>query len=746
MATVDDIDTKAVVNRFLQRQVITPAADGEADKDEEVQAVLESVAISLQLQPQVALSFIMRAKNTLSKIAKADVDALDFLIKAIGDINNPVVVVSDVSDLVEAQTALVELDRLQLVSIGLQAFQRYQNAVNRFLDEQLASSLKRKASKEFERNSTEAREDVFNVLQQYGPTHRVMADRLEYLAAGVSDFRSVPLDRLVSQRTLARVRESLKAIKNRFDNNNISHTTAAVELLGGTAAMESVSTTSDTMDATILTGTIPANRTIYMQSESGVQATALSSEGPWDVGSAPWDFKMTVDALAPLPTVIDLEIPAVGHEGKVYVVTGTLLAATEYDIPIDGTLYIQALGASTEEQEVKLTTTGSAVAIATIISELNAGLTDVTAELWGADRIALYGDAGVVTQIVIHQASPGFFVTTDPIPDPYDPYNTDPSIHDVLGFSINQVSSPLGEFSAEALVDILSLRATKSSFVAEGEYLRITSNLEDSFYSSLQFDGGIESFAGFSGLVESAPAYLELVEGSEILDPLAEGVFVGSLVTTTEELLPGSSRRSLNNKVVTSVDGTQISFEGVLPRGSELGATIEAPIVCAVNDLNTALDPFLGSFDNDFDDLRQSMSSIISKPTLAQVNDALALLNDIRSRSQALRDALLAVSVRSDRTQHRSTADTIISSLESRGLDRAVELLNTARFSDFFALTKDNASRANRFLTAMSTAVNEDIPQSVLEVDIDDDDGPTGSNEHLLDDRESAKDDLVPEL
>ena len=739
MATVNDIDTKAVVNRFLQRQVVTPVNDDEADREEEITAVLESVALSFQLRPQIALSMLLLAKNSLRQVVQADIDLVDFLLTALEDIDNPVRSVSDLSDLLEAQTALVELDRLQRVAPGLQAFRRYDAAVQRFLGEQLAPSLKRRARKKFERNGLEARTDIFNILPQFDPTHRVMADRLAKLAGGVSDFRSVALDRIVSTRTLARVRASLKHIKTRFEEDAISQTTAAVELLGGSAALQAVSTTDDILQATIRTGSLPSNRVITLRSEEAVSASALSSEGPWTLGATPWDFQMTLNAFSGIPTVINEELPAVGHEGKVYV---TSEEVASYDIPASGTLYVQALGAATEEQEVALTTTGPAIPLATIISELNAGLTDVTAAQWGnTNRIALYGDVGVVTQIVVRGGASGASGTLNP----------DPSIHKELGFEINQTSLELGEFTAASLLDALEHRISGATFAVEGAALRITSNLDTPLTSSVRFDGGIEADFGFNGISEALPGYLVLVEDGQDLDPAVEGVYIGSLITATEGILAGSARRSINNEPVSDIDGVKLYFAiSELPRSSGMSVTAEAPIVQAIEELQRNLAPLVGSFDNDFADLRQKMSPIISNPTRAQISDARRLMQNIRSRLIDVRDILDAVVVRDDRTQFKADADRILTALEGRGLDRAKDLLAAGEFSTFFSLSKANASRANRFMTSMSDVVNTDMPISIIEADIEDDVRVLGSNpdDNILPEADPPNVDegLVPEL
>ncbi len=280
MATVDDIDTKAYVEKFLSRDILTPQTDDALDTGEEVQALLESIATTFLLFPQAILPITLRAKNSLRQVAAVDLQAVDFLIKAVGEVTNPNPVITDTSDLIEAQTALLELDRLGRVSEDLQAYSRYEAALSRFLEVELAPSLKRRATKEFERSGLEAQQDVFTVLPDFLATHRVMADNLSYLASAVSDFQSVDLNKMVSSKTISKIRDSLRTVQYRIDNNGISLTVAAIELLAGSSSMKSISDNIEVYAPTIETGELPTNRTIYLRPEAA-QATMESGDGPW---------------------------------------------------------------------------------------------------------------------------------------------------------------------------------------------------------------------------------------------------------------------------------------------------------------------------------------------------------------------------------------------------------------------------------------------------------------------------------
>lgn len=716
MASVDDVDTKQAVGKFLQRQSVTPQANNQANTADEITAVLETIATAFLLYPQAVLTIVMNAKNSLQQVVQADLSVVEFLLASLADVENRDIPVSDTSDLVEAQTALLELDRLGRINAELRAFSRYQEAIERFLDDQLAPTLRRNGTGTFERTGDEARQDIFAILPQFVAAHGIMATMLEALQKSIDDFRSVNLTNLVSTLTLSRVRDSLNRVKNRIESGTISKTTAAIELLAGAASLSSISSTGDLFDPTITEeGTVSAV-------VEDVKATAVSTNGPWTLGATPWKFAGTMDPLATVPQAFNFEIPGVGASGRAYISSEGLTATL--NVPANSRLYIKLVGAATSEFEIALTT-GPAVPIATLVSDIDTalGIHGDCIQNPGTFGFLIFG-SGIVTSVVIRSGSSGAI----------GPVSTDPSAHTLLGFVVGQTSLPVNQFTADSLAAAIRNQLPSGVVTVEGAVVRITSELVDSDLSSISFNAlaanAVQGSFGFLGSVESEPSFLELVDGGEIQSPTDLGVFIGSVVTMAEDpVIPGSETRTLNNEPITDIQGTQIFFDsGVsLPRRSQ-GLTVTSPIVSATQVLTRDLIPFVGSFDEDVKSVQRVLSPITSRPTKAQIGDARRVLEDIETRLGNLLAFLQTVVVRTDRSEFSSVASQILSSLEERGLDRAQELLSSGQFSVFFSLTSANASKSNRLLTAMETVAIQDLPVSTLEVDIDDDQKPRGTN------------------
>lgn len=739
MATTDDIDTKAAVRKFLETRAVSDREDPSADSADEIQSVLESVALSFLLFPQAALSFVLRAKNVLQQIATTDRDILDFMIKTIDDVDNPDEPVADLSDLIEAQTALVEVDRLGRVADDVRAYDRYTQAINRFLDKRLAKSLKRHHRGELERTGTEAKQDLFRVLSVFGPTHSLMVSKLGLLLDGVSNFQSVSLTKIVSTKTLTKVRSSLKKVLQNMQRQQLSKTAASIELLAGASALSSISNTRKIYDPTVDTGTYPAGKTITVRSERvPAVATGTAASTSLSAVATPWVFTVTVDGV-----LVSTTLPASGASGRCYVKAST--GAATYNIPVGtATLYVQFDGiapASGEPVRVRSVAlpTGGAVTLAAILSALNhvtTGLIDGTAVEMapGTGRILIYGSASV-TGITIRDDFHGDFDGSGN----YVPLNG--SVHRILGFSDQLKSTTPTSFAPAELVDLVAPRLTNADISLNDDgAIEVTSDSSE-LSASISF-GGVASNFGFSGTYLPSPTYLEFVEDDEVADPESLGIYVDSMVTAND--VDNLASKNLFS-AITSISDMKVYFAtGVsLPRCDGASVRVVSPLVYSVQSLYDSVRPLRDVWESDARDLQRVLSPILSRPTLAQVNDAKRVLQAIRDRVDDLIDRLSSTVVRTDRAQFWSVALQITSSLTERGLDRALELLEACQFAEFFALTNEEASKGSRFLKASEEVGRNDLLRTTIEQDQDDSE-PTGTTpdqnllpgEELLEDEE----------
>jgi hypothetical protein len=707
MATAASIDTKALVNRFLSRQVVTPASEDSADSSEEIVGVLESVGLSFLLFPQAVLSVVSRARNALQQLVQLDIALVDFMVDTLEELQNPNDQLTDTSDLVEARTALLELDRVGRVDPALPSFSRFNAAVNRMLDGKLAKPLKRHNLNRFERTGVEARTDLQEAITRFVQVHAMVALRLAELGPAVEDFQAVDVSRLVSSRTFTRVRSLLAQLQNGVQQGAVSNTVLAIELLSTTSALQAISGRRGVYDPTIKTGTFPLGRTITVSAVAAV-ATALSTEGPWDISGlgTPWLFAFDTEAAS-----YSLELPATGASGDVYVLS-TLLGQATYNIPASRKLYV-VVGSTYFAVALP---SGGAVTTAAILTALNTafGVTATAATLDGAGRLMIYA-AAQITVLGIGRAV-DFAGTLD-----------DASGHDILGFLAGQASKAAGVFDATDLKDVLATRAPTAVFVVEEEDRLKISSASAGDDSSLTFAGEVAEAFGFEGAHVSEPAALQLVEDGQALEPGAEGVFVGSRFSAVD-----ASGRSLFAPV-TSIDGTSLFFgAAALPRGTGLSVTVDSQLAVATQFLLGSLSTRAGLLDQDLFSVQRVLTPLLSQPTLAQINDARRVFVEIRAKlttgdpvKPALLEILQGSIVPPSRDAFDSIAAAILNSLEDRGLDRASDLLRQCLFSRFFGLSKETASKSANFLSSLAATVRAEFPVVTNEEDISDG-NPTG--------------------
>lgn len=729
MAITNDIDTKSAVRKFLELPSVVNREDQTADTADETTTVLEAVALSFLLYPQAALSFVLQAKNVLQQIVSTDRDILDYLLKAVDDVDNPDEPITDTSDLIEAQSALVEVDRLGRVASDVQAYDRYTKSISRFLDRRLAKSLKRRRRNELERTGIEARQDLFRVLSVFAPTHSLASTRLVQLLDGVDNFNSVSLTKIVSTRAVTRVRSSLNQVLRGIQKQQLSKTAIAIELLSGAAALSSISNTRGIYDPTIDTGSFPTNRSISVSSER-VPATIRGTSEKTDLSSldAPWTFGITIDpgdgTTGPVSQTIPL--PVSGASGRCYV--KAVSGSPTFNIPVgSNVLYVQFDGITPPATEAAMVRavalpTGTAVGITSVLAALNDGTTGLingtAVQIASTGRIIIYGSSSV-TGITIKNGDRGTFdiVLGSPTFGVYTP--APGTIHDVLGFSNEQTSGDPNSFTPAELIDLLAPYIPLASFSLSATGESVISTVSTDLSTSLTFSGAVAAAFGFTGKIISSPSYLELIENDNAVDPGSVGVFIGSMVSVSD--VESLSDRNLFSGI-DSIEGTRLRFvEGVkLARCAEAHVQVLSPLVFSVQSLFDNIRGFKGSFDQDSRNLQRVLSPILSKPTLAQISDAKKVLQSIRDNVNNLLTQLTATIVRTDRSEFNSVAQQIASSLEERGLDRALELLQTCLFSDFFALTSEGASKGNRFLKASEQVGRNEFAQRPSEQDQDD--------------------------
>lgn len=704
MASLNDIDTDASVRKYLERSAVSDREDVSVNSADEITAILEACALSFLLYPQVSLNFILRAKNGLQQIIDSDLSLLDFMLAAINDVQNPNEPINNTSDLVEAQTALVEVDRIGRISSEVRAYDRYVSAVNRFLDNQLATSLKRRKLQQFERSGSEAKQDLFRALSTYTLVHAVMAQRLSILGRSTSNFESVDLTQIIASQTVTSVRSSLSQIVFGINQGSISKTTVAIELLAGAAALQSISNGRHMFDPLVDTGNFPEGRTITAYS-GPIAATATGTASVVNLGvtsiPTPWNFTFVVDPLG-----ANISYSAV-LPLQVYISANRPDNSLPFVIPSSNrTLFIQMDGPTPPDGQqcyvVTVALTAGSRTATQVASDINAAVQPyASCTNWnGTGRILIQANSSLVTRIVVRSSYMGTFAVD------YTYIYPDGSIHDVVGFTQNQTSESYRTYSPAALLDIVDVYSNGVDGVLDDTGAASITSQSTAITSSLRFTGAVASAFGFSGTAIAEPTYITLRENGVDIDPTSLDITIGSIVEVIDVL---DTFRSLRGPIV-GIDGVKLFFETqTIPRASGQSVEVASPLVDTIQTLMSALRPYVGTFFNDSVDLQRVLTPLLSTPTFAQIGDAISALSDLRTRVQNLRSAIETLVVNESVNQFLTVSNGIVASLEERGLDRALDLLLQANFSGFFSLTNETASKSSRLMKATETLVRSNI-------------------------------------
>ncbi len=736
MASIDDIDAEAIVRKYLERKVVVDREDEAADSADEITAVLEATALSFLLFPQAALTFVLRAKNILQQILDADLALLDYMLKAIDDVQNPNEPIEDTSDLLEAQSALVEVDRIGRISDEVRAYDRYTSAVDRFLERQLGKALKRRKRGEFERSGPEAKQDLFRILSAYLPAHTIMASRLETLRSSLDNFQSVDLTRLVATKTVSKVRASLQKIQTGLQRGDVSKVSVAIELLSGAAALRSISNGRTLFDPLVETDEFPDARAIYAYSEP-VAAVATGTSDTVDLFSEfptpPQIFEFVVNQDDPEGSISNT---ATFPEG-IYIASKRADDTELYVIPSsDRTLFVQLDGPEAEEGQTifvqAIALTEGTWTAAEIAAEIDAALQpNASCSEWNNSGRLIIEGIDPTTRISIRDTYLGSFDGSFVYSEP------DGSIHETLGFTNGQESAEAGIITPIALLEVLEVYSSGVELSLDADGAPVIRSASDAITSSLIFEEGVPELFGFSGSIFAQPGYLVLKEKGVEIDPSSLGVIVGSVVRVVDPLDASKSLRD----PISRIDGTQLYFDVDVARADGEEVVILTPLVDAAQAVVEAVRPFVGTFEDDARAINRVLSPLISTPTLAQINDATNELSDLRDRVDSLRSLLADIIVQDDRNEFLEIAKNIIAGLEERGLDRAIELLSKADFSAFFGLTNETASKSSRLMKATEELVRNELP-----IPTRDDETPevtaVGTNEDLRVPNEELNEDI----
>ncbi len=708
MADISELNTNQIVGKFIS------SSSTQSNSSEQIQNLINSIATSFILHPQITLSFVLKCKNQLMANIDKEIILLNDLLKRLDYLNNKEVAIKTTSSLIEAQTVLLELDRLGTIDPKL--LQRYNTIIKDFANKHL-TSVKSGTSTEMRLNSDEAKEDIYVGLASFLVLHEIIRQQIASINGAIGNYNETELTKLVSRNVVSNVRTSLNDLKQQIDNKNISKISTLIELISGGASLNSIATPYGLLDPTIKTGVIPPGTKITATTAPASATITTPTAGPWTSAAAQFSVKVDNEART------DISFPATGVNQRPFVVSTK--AQGNYTIPANTMLYLRlTIPAGRTPNPLNFVSQGggwivgipmtagvglpyniTALDIETA-SNIGDDIFGVT-KFWTVKQFAhnsnfqltICGLAGVTKIEVL-----GIIDRTWIIPNPAFPKL---SCHEELGFQLNQTSAPINTIDPLLLSRCISLNNQFLTSSVVNSKIVISSNSTGP-ESKLEFFAGIATAVGFPEspdvngdpvIVLPKPPFITLADKGSPVRLETVDAHIGYQIE-----LNGTTAN------ITDVTNDTLIVDREVYPGVDSSIIVYSDLGKAVVSLLDKLTIYTSTFDTDSQALNLGLTPIISStPTNAQIADVRKLMVDVLGRLQALKNDLATVPITGTKSLPEVLAKQIISSLEARNLDKLIDLLNNCQFKQFFNSTPDQASSGTSLMRAMEEIGRNDI-------------------------------------
>lgn len=730
------------IEALLTRKVVEQRARGAPSHDVEAASLFESIAITLLLNPRVALYSALLARNALLSAANRELSSLSDLRQTVRDLGNTSLAIKNTKALERAKTALLQMESQQKVDASGHGFKRFDSAVNDFLDKQLAKNVRRPGSTELVRPSAEAAVDLQDSYTSLKEQHTDLLDRLYSLAVGVDNLLSTPLSALLGLSTSSRTRDDIQDIIDSLEADNSASISrdAAVRLISARAALRVVGSPPD-VAAPVISSARSLPKGYALTAYSGPKAPTSGSTlpQPWVL---PVGAGVTVQVGANTVTAPLFPQTTVDHQNAAYVVGKQIpgligFGSNEYLFlklrlkssipPIDWTpeppvtttiTYVNsnpAIGGGWTfidglYEKTFSTLLSGLEPFPTIRSKINTTLgslgTALEYVLPGTFRIYIRGNPSFVQSIAIAESKSNLFLASTVGAMSF----FSNSIHDKLGFYLGQegVDGSVGEtFLTDAFAALFPSVVTVDNTLDDGVILLTA--LDDTPGAVLTVSGTATAVLGMNGSFNAATDVV-LLKGSVLgvdTDPAnpIPLMDVGDFVDTPS----GTSK-------AVAITGTNIVLEDALDT-FDGDVTVRSALYEAWKALDGPMQAYVEvwvktKFASNLSKLDAVIAPLAGLPTPAQRNAAIFVIDELENNLNDLVTAISAVSsfLPSDAaTDEKATFNGIVQSLLERKFDRAVDFLVKCRLQELFEVDWQSASFSGAMLKSASDLVRTDF-------------------------------------
>lgn len=680
MTQLANIDIKSTISKFI-------------GSDTTPKGIIEAITTSFLLNPQLVLSFVLRAKNILTTQILKELELINSILNALLYINNKDLPITDTAQLTNVQTFLLDLSKSSKISQV--ALDKYNIALDAFFQKNL-NRLKSGVNTKFALTSVEAKEDIYIGLVGILVYHKKIIDLTNSISVSLEDFKSANISKLISTQVIERVRNSISETKDAL--NDISKIAIALELLAGKAAITSLASIADVLDPIIKTGTIPSKTNITARSET-CSAIATTTDFPITTNSTTFGMGLNGN-----PSIVTT-YPRTLASGYVMLVSSKRFGLIT--IPTNGTLYIRVTVTPPMFKPASITNILDSVIVINLTpgnrtfeqvrDEINEGLRviDIAAGLTrygfcrhfaidGSNQLLIYGSDPNVVHMEVLGDIPGWF---DNVPTYHPPK---PSVHELLGFDYNQQAIPPNKITLPEFKQFIDLTYSGISTQIIDSKLRISSN-DTTSNSYLTFDAGIAQDLGLPVNKKGIPTYLAIEDNNTPVNLEALDIHPGYSIIIN----------NLKQKII-QIDYSHIYTDSDIPVLPNSSIEIYSDLNILAKELIPKLLSVRDIFDLDVFNIQQTIIPVLTNtPSLAQLSDFKKTVVKIQSNLNTLLGILNSFPINGSLAESEVMAKEILYMLETKGMNVLYDLLLGCNFSKFFSMSSDEVSRGLSFVASM---------------------------------------------
>lgn len=693
---------KDQIQAVLGRTVAEAKSRGSPNQKLEATALMESIALTLLLHPRAALYFLLLARNGLLNVIGEELAAIAALSLTVQDLNNPAYTIDGTDVLQRARTTLLQLESLDRVSAASPIFGRFDSAVDEFLKTKLAKSVRKSGTTVLVRPAAEAKASLNGDFSTLKTLHADLLDRFYALVVGLDNFLLSPISTILGLTTATRARMDIEHMIEDLanDNSSVNARNMAITLIANRAAIRSIGSAPSPVDV-LISSTKPPGYQLTATSDPTPAVFQGAVPGPFTFGTAAALTGQTKAGSRPFSnfpqSTLDLKDQAhtASAAGVSYPVT----------IPAGSGLYITITKNDGTTVSYNVALSGSTT-LAAAISAINTAL--------GTDGGAVeYIKAGS-GRILVFAKTPNVGISVDPtFLDPNGaglglPAPLTKSAHTLLGF-IAGPGSVLGSTPVATVVDGLNLLFGDLFSTLPNVTGLLLTGLDTTVGAFLTFSGTAATVLGIVGTFKATSAVFRL-----------RGTIFGVTTDPVDPrtlLEPGDQvALSTGIGVVLALSLTRITLATALPTFDEIpvanSAVVlawQALIVKVVGVLTTWK---TNGYQSDLSKIDKLLAPLGGSTAPAQINAAVAGLADLSVQVTLMQTALsdsITLLATNAAGEERGIAQSVVSSLEERKFDRAVDLLLRGKIQEALDVDHDTASFAGAFLRAASDLSQRDF-------------------------------------